>query len=377
MTDVLEMLGYDVDRQILQEFPVQNASAKRHGDPAWDEELKDQVLALEAPAIRRFYSGAEISRTGLPMQITELETTFRSLQPVTRKPLAPERLILKCFLSPGDIVMLTAAVRDLHQAHPGLYITDVRTSAPQLWENNPLITPLDENDPTVRTIDMHYPLIHQSNTRPYHFIHGFVQYLEEHFDVRIPVTEFKGDIDLSEEEKSWMSQVEETGFGGRFWIVMAGGKYDFTAKWWNPQFYQQVVDHFVGRIQFVQCGERDHWHLPLKNVINLVGETDIRQFVRLMHHADGVLCPVTFAMHLAAAVEAKPGRPRTEPVSWLLAAASQRTGKPIPITNSSAPLDPLTAANRAAVGSRGVSESAMETPTTTTYAYSPCRCRPS
>lgn len=29
-----------------------------------------------------------------------------------------------------------------------------------------------------------------------------------------------------------------------------------------------------------------------------------------MYHADGVLCPVTFAMHLAAAVETKPGRPR-------------------------------------------------------------------
>ncbi len=36
------------------------------------------------------------------------------------------RLILKCFLSPGDIVMLTAAVRDLHRAQPGKYQIDVR-----------------------------------------------------------------------------------------------------------------------------------------------------------------------------------------------------------------------------------------------------------
>jgi ADP-heptose:LPS heptosyltransferase len=63
----------------------------------------------------------------------------------------------------------------------------------------------------------------------------------------------------------------------------------------------------------VQCGERSHWHPGLENVIDLVGKTDIRQFVRLMYHAEGVVCPVTFAMHLAAAVETKPGRPRNRP----------------------------------------------------------------
>ena len=108
-----------------------------------------------------------------------------------------------------------------------------------------------------------------------------------------------------------MSQVEELGFRGRFWIMMAGGKFDFTAKWWNPAWYQRVVDHFRGRIQFVQCGEAQHWHPQLDGVINLVGKTDIRQFVRLMYHADGVVCPVTFAMHLAAAGSATASLPST------------------------------------------------------------------
>jgi ADP-heptose:LPS heptosyltransferase len=47
----------------------------------------------------------------------------------------------------------------------------------------------------------------------------------------------------------------------------------------------------------------------LQGVADLVGKTTLRDFVRLMYHASGVLCPVTFAMHLAAAVETKPGRP--------------------------------------------------------------------
>ena len=206
--------------------------------------------------------------------------------------------------------MLTAAVRDLQKAHPGAFVVDVRTTAMALWENNPHLSPLKEEDPGVQVLEMQYPAIHRSNYRPYHFIHGYAQFLEERLGIRIPVTEFKGDIHISAQEKRWMSQVEELGFRGQFWIMMAGGKYDFTAKWWNPDFYQEVVDHFQGRIQFVQCGEAGHWHPPLKGVINLIGKTDTRQFVRLMYHADGVVCPVTFAMHLAAAVEMKPGRPK-------------------------------------------------------------------
>jgi ADP-heptose:LPS heptosyltransferase len=209
--------------------------------------------------------------------------------------------------------MLTAAVRDLHRAFPGQFVTDVRTSASQIWEGNPFLTKLDESDPQVRIIDMQYPLIHQSNRRPYHFIHGFVQFLEQELGLAIPLTDFCGDIHIADIEKRWVSQVAETGYHGPFWIIVAGGKFDFTAKWWDPAGFQVVVDHFRGRLQFVQCGEASHWHPLLNGVINLVGKTDIRQFIRLMYHAQGVVCPVTFAMHLAAAVEPAPMRPRKRP----------------------------------------------------------------
>jgi ADP-heptose:LPS heptosyltransferase len=225
----------------------------------------------------------------------------------------PRRLILKCSLSPGDIVVMTAAVRDLQRAYPGRFLVDVRTTGPEIWENNPHLTPLRGDDPDVRRIDMHYPLIHHSNQRPYHFIHSYVKYLEEQLGLAIPLTEFKGDVHISDAEKGWISRVEETGFRGHFWIVIAGGKYDFTAKWWDPARAQAVVDHFRGRILFVQCGEVDHWHPRLHGVLDLVGQTDLRQFIRLMYHADGVLCPVTFAMHLAAAVETRPGMPLNRP----------------------------------------------------------------
>lgn len=250
---------------------------------------------------------------------------------LTRK----RKLLLINLLSPGDIMMMTAAVRDLHRAHPGQFITDVYTSVGEIWENNPYITrlpyrverlgdqtePHNErerlvpsrelkiivDDPDIEVFDCGYDgdyqaSINRSNQNAYHFIHGYAQDLEQKLGVRVPVTEFKGDIHISHQEKLWMSQIQELGIHENFWLIFSGGKYDYTAKWWNPDSYQAVVDHFKGRIVFVQCGDPSHFHPPLEGVVNLVGKTSARQLIRLMYHATGVICPVTFAMHLAAAV---------------------------------------------------------------------------
>lgn len=233
--------------------------------------------------------------------------------PSGKVPSEQKKIILKSFLSPGDIVMLTAAVRDLKKAHGDRFLVDVRTSCGQIWENNPYLTELDEKDADVETIEAEYPLIHRSNTSPYHFIHGYRMFLEDKLDIKIPATDFKGDIHLSDEEKSWISQIEEMGIKDDFWIINAGGKLDFTAKIPDPKKMQRVVDAFKGRISFVQIGSGEHFHVPLKGVINLIDKTDIRQLIRLVFHSCGILCPVTFVMHLAAAVEMKRTPPKTRP----------------------------------------------------------------
>jgi len=48
-------------------------------------------------------------------------------------------------------------------------------------------------------------------------------------------------------------------------------------------------------------------------VLDLRRKTDVRQLIRLVYHAQGVLCPVTALMHLAAAVPVKPGMPKNRP----------------------------------------------------------------
>ena len=219
-----------------------------------------------------------------------------------------QKLILKNFQSPGDILMLTAAVRDLHEAHPGEFVTDVRTSCPALWENNPHLTPIADDDPEAEHIQCEYPLIHRSNQAPYHFIHGFIEFLNDRLGLRIKPNRFKGDIHISDEEKAWFSKVEEEkGSNTPFWLFASGGKYDYTIKWWDAKRYQEVVDHFRGRIEFVQVGALHHYHPPIEGAVDLRGQTNLRHLVRLMYHAQGAISAVSLLMHLAAAVETRPG----------------------------------------------------------------------
>ena len=56
-----------------------------------------------------------------------------------------------------------------------------------------------------------------------------------------------------------------------YWIVAAGGKHDFTAKWWEHARWQAVVEAFAGRMLFVQVGEAGHHHPALRGVLDLRG----------------------------------------------------------------------------------------------------------
>jgi hypothetical protein len=100
----------------------------------------------------------------------------------------------------------------------------VRTSAPDLWLHNPYVTRLEDDDPDAEIVDCEYPLIHQSNQRPVHFLHGFVEFLNDRLGLRMMPTAFKGDIHLSALERQRPSLVHEIiGQDVPFWTWAAGG----------------------------------------------------------------------------------------------------------------------------------------------------------
>ncbi len=213
-----------------------------------------------------------------------------------------QKIVFRNEQAPGDILMLTAAIRDLHRSYPNRFLTGVRTTAPELWLNNPYITPMNPGSPGVREVKVGYPLIHKSNQCGLHFIQGFIQDINKKLRLDIRMSEFRADVHWSDEELN--SPLVE----GRYWVIVSGGKTDFITKWWDPVKWQAVVDRLKDRINFVQIGGgkhsggAKHIHPSLTGVTDLSGQTDLRQAFRICLHAEGILCPVTCFMHLAAAL---------------------------------------------------------------------------
>jgi ADP-heptose:LPS heptosyltransferase len=215
-------------------------------------------------------------------------------------------IILECDMPAGDTTLLTAAVRDLHITYPLRFRTAIRSSFPELWENNPHVTSLKEIRNDAPRICCNYDLTKEVNLAPFHSLQAFVDCLNEALHVKISPSAFKGDIYLADYERDYSRLIEsETSNTTPIWIIATGGKRDAMTKWWPIERYQAVIDHFAGLVRFVQVGLNRDVHPKLQRVTDLRGKTNLRELIRLIYHAQGVLCPVTSLMHLAAAIENK------------------------------------------------------------------------
>lgn len=218
----------------------------------------------------------------------------------------PRKLILKSELSPGDIMTMTAAVESLHATYPGQYLTDVRTPASEIWENNPHITKLEEDE--AETIEVGYTSIDRCGQCNIPFLAGYTEGLGEKLGIPLRLTTNRPCLYLSDEEKGWTNQIQEvfSELQGRqepFWLLDAGVKSDYTAKQWPLEYFQEVVDQTAGDILWVQVGSLEHDHVRIQGALDMIGRTDHRQLIRLAYHAEGGLGPVTYLQHLIAAWE--------------------------------------------------------------------------
>lgn len=201
------------------------------------------------------------------------------------------KLLIKQMQSPGDILMLTSAIRDLKNAYPAIRVNAL-TPCPEIWEHNPYLDRSIGEWNADKVIQGEYKHeINRSTQRGFHFSRAFTDNIAEQLGVNIPVVGHGPDVFFTDKE------LHGDDFGD-YWILNAGGKHDYTAKWWNPDHYQTVVDHFSGHIQFMQVGLKDHYHPDLKGVINMVGKTTLRQLMVHAKRARGIITPVSFLMHL-------------------------------------------------------------------------------
>ena len=213
----------------------------------------------------------------------------------------PICLTLGC--APGDIACLTAVPRDLHLSYPDRYEVHVATHCKTLWKHNPHVAGIHPRGKVPKGIEplaMNYEwYIPQANKHQLHFVTAFHRRFKRITKLDLPCLHAKGDLHLKDEHK------QAAPVDGRYWIVVAGGKTDFTTKVWSSQRWQKVIYALRDRgLQVVQCGadHRGNHHPALDGTIDLVGKTSLRDVLWLIQHADGVICPITCFMHFAAAL---------------------------------------------------------------------------
>ena len=211
-------------------------------------------------------------------------------------------ILLTHWRSPGDIVLMTGAVRDLSRSYPGAFEVHIASSCPELWRNNPHIAGAWGSS-APRYIPLHPvrsgSFLAEANAGRQHFLTAFHRAVGSLLGVEIPVLEPSGDLHLTVEERT-VKLAER-----RYWLLVAGGKRDIQTKIWPAEYAQRLVDLLAGLgIPVVQTGATmlGHIHPRLSGVRDMVGMSNLRELMQLILRADGVICPVTCTMHMAAAL---------------------------------------------------------------------------
>jgi len=221
--------------------------------------------------------------------------------------MSQKKFMLRFRMAAGDVTMLTALVRDIKLTYGDKYLIDVDTNYPALWHNNPYLTKMARNTVGLVSLDFNSRGTYRSSLgrarRGYHehFVTAFHREFARLTGIRVPCTAPKPDIHISEEEK------KSPMVSGRYWVIVPGGKSDMTTKIWPQHRYQEVVNRLrpLG-LRFVQEGathKSEHMHTQLDNALCLLGQTSVRDLIVNVYHAEGVVCGITFMMHLAAALD--------------------------------------------------------------------------
>jgi len=219
-------------------------------------------------------------------------------------------LLIRNTQSPGDIIVLSAMLRDLHIAHPGKFTTSIAVSpgAEEAYFNNPNISKIipagraskDSTRQFGKPFVAHYPLIKTCNQQRKHFLWGFIEDVNKRLHTNVKLTQFRPDLHMTEQEMA------EPLIEPPYWLFLAGGKTDFRTKIWSREYWKQVIGATKDRIRWVQCGGGSKNHIMHEQIPGvqhyMVAKTGLRKFIRLIYHAEGVVCVVTAAMHIAAAL---------------------------------------------------------------------------
>jgi len=212
-----------------------------------------------------------------------------------------EIVCIKNSQCPGDFIVLSAALRDIALQYPGRFQLYASTLQPDIFQGNPYVG--IGRPRGARVIQAKYSSprnphrVHRSNQHRAHFMWGFLSDLNLMLGTQAVLSDFRPALYLTEEEKA----VPLLNLDRPYWVFVAGGKRDFTAKWWDQDWWQIVTNRLSKKVVMVQVGGGSHIHPRMEGAHDLVAKTSFRELMRLIYHSHGVLCIVTCLAHIAAA----------------------------------------------------------------------------
>ena len=201
----------------------------------------------------------------------------------------------------GDILAMTAGVRDFARAYPNVKL-GVKTGSYHIWDNNPYVDPGFQEESAFVNVGLKW-LTNKSNQVNWHMVNSFRLSMEVELGVKIDAGFTRPDVWMSREEVERKPIVE-----GPYWIITTGGEPGWPAKMYPMDRWQFVVDELKDQIQFVQLQLKGDPLPKLKNVVDLVGktedpETGIRDLINVFYHSQGSVGLVSMHMHMSAAFD--------------------------------------------------------------------------
>lgn len=200
---------------------------------------------------------------------------------------------------PGDLVAATGLVRDLAAVFPATRVSLAGTQAAEYLAHDPRVTPPDPAAPEI-VVDYRPAVDRSVRDRSVRYLYAAHECFEAATGVAVPRGPARPSLVLGPDEAAPPEP-------GPYSVLACGSKLDIPLKAAPYALFEEVVRLTPGRrwiqVGVVHDGRRPHRQAAVRGAENRLGRTSARELLRLVAHAESVLCLVSLPMLLAAAFE--------------------------------------------------------------------------
>jgi hypothetical protein len=265
---------------------------------------------------------AEGSESGSPILLEEENDKFSHPYlacPLDRAGFSNDKkhIIIRQEEGLGDATVLSGVVRDLHLAFPNKFSVEFRGWAAPIFYGCPHFDYVTHEIPRTGSASMGEITVecylNEFPETKEHIQEILARKLSQAIKFHIPTTKFGGDTRLLPPEKEAFKALPFS--GERYVILNPGSKRtggSITVKQPNVGEIRKVVQHFLGKVLFVQVGGQYAYNPDIPGAYRFIeepNENTLRKAMIAMYGAVGTLGPISWPMHLSQSLETIPGRP--------------------------------------------------------------------